>query len=107
MDTPSSRPARGGVTTVGEAIQSFLRSAGLDAHRRDGRVVRAWSEAVGTQLARRARAVRFRDGELTVEVSSAAHLQELAGFTGEAYRVRANEILGAETIRRVHFKAKA
>jgi hypothetical protein len=54
--------------------------------------------------------VRFDEGELVVEVSSAAHLNELKSFTGDAFRRQANERLVKHghraTIRRVVFKLK-
>jgi len=70
-------------------------------------VFRAWTEAVGPGLARRAVPVRFRGGELTVEVGSAVHLQELKNFTAEGFRREANARLGRETIRRLAFKLKS
>ena len=69
-------------------------------------VFQAWNAALGTALARRARPVRFERGELVVEVDSAAHYQELAAFTGEGFRERANEGLGEPSIRRVTFRLK-
>ena len=66
----------------------------------------AWREALGRELAPRARAVRFKGGELLVEVHSAAHRQELSSFTGEGFRKSANQRLGAEIIRRVTFRLK-
>ena len=87
-------------------MDQFLRQAGLDRRLGDARVLSAWHAALGPDLAARARAVRFRAGELTVEVQSAAHRQELASFTGEDFRRAANQRLGAETIRRVSFRLK-
>ena len=97
---------RGGIASVGQALQDFLQTSGLGAKLRDSRVYEAWSEALGEDLARRARAVDFRRGELSVEVESAAHLSELKSFTGERYRQLANRHLGSERIRRVAFKLK-
>ncbi len=61
---------------------------------------------MGKQLANRARAVRFRSGELTVEVDSSAHYQELKNFTGDQYRRKANKLLGSERVQRVIFKLR-
>jgi hypothetical protein len=69
-------------------------------------VYKAWNAAVGKQLAQRARPVRFAKGELLVEVESATHLHELANFTGDDFRKRANAALGGEEIRKVVFKLK-
>lgn len=92
-------------------LSVFLRATGLDAHARHWRVFEAWSKALGCELGQRARAVRFRDAELTVEVASAAHMHELKNFTGEGYRRAANahlEKIGSrDTIRRIVFKLKS
>ena len=93
-----------------DAIGSFLRTSGLGARTGHLRVYRAWDDAAGSTVARRARPVRFERGELVVEVSSAACLQELSAFTGEGIRERANEALketlGEPAIRRVTFRLK-
>ncbi len=94
---------RGGVASLGAVLTAFLRSARLERSLAEERVLAAWRAAAGEALAGRARALRFRDGELLVEVNSAAHLQELRNFTGENYRKAANKRLGEERIRRVSF----
>ena len=63
-----------------------------------------WRDSAAPRYGQRARALRFADGELLVEVASAATLQELKGFTGEELRRAANQRLGCERIRRVTFK---
>ena len=103
----ASAPRRGGAIPIQEALESFLKGRGLGPVSLSGRVFSAWRKAAGTALARRAVPVRFSRGELTVEVSSATHFQELANFTGETYRIRANEILGGDRIRSVAFKRKS
>jgi len=70
------------------------------------RVFHAWNETLGSALGAHARPVRYRAGELVVEVDSAAHMHEMKNFTGEGYRKRANERLGQEAIRRVVFKLR-
>ena len=89
---------------MGDAMIAFLRASGLDSQLAQARVFRAWKEALGEPLAKRAQAVRFQKGELLVEVQSAAHLHELSNFTGERYRVLANQKLGAARIMRVVFQ---
>jgi hypothetical protein len=91
---------------MGEAMQDYLAASGLGRKLRDWPVHDAWICAAGEALARRARPVVYRNGVLTVEVDSAAHLQELKGFTGEHYRVLANRHLGREEIHQVVFKLK-
>ena len=87
-----------------EAIRGFLTDSGIGAKLRHAEVHRAWIEAVGPALAKRARPMRFHAGELTVAVKSAPHLQELKTFTGEGFRQAANARLGAERIRSVTFR---
>jgi hypothetical protein len=89
-----------------DALGRFLRSSGLGPRLRGWPVFQAWIEAAGSELARHARPVRFERGELVVEVGSAAHYQELASFTGETYRQRANERLERPEIRRIVFRLK-
>jgi hypothetical protein len=98
----SSREA----VSMPEAVGGFLRASGLSARMKSWPVFQAWIEALGSDLARRARPVRFERGELVVEVDSAAHFQELASFTGEGYRERANAKLSKPEIRRVAFRLK-
>jgi hypothetical protein len=91
-------------TSMQDALAAYLRDTGLGSKLAQARVLRAWHDAVGEPLAKRARAVRFQGGELLVEVQSAPHLHELTNFTGERYRVLANQKLGAQRIARVVFQ---
>jgi hypothetical protein len=100
------RTSKEGPRPIEELIRSFLREAGIGGARSGQRIYQAWTQALGARGPARARPVRFRNGELQVEVDSASLLQELRNFTGDGFRVRANEILGAETIRRVTFKLR-
>ena len=95
-----------GPTSIGDALRDFLRDSGLSQHLRRGTVLDAWSRALGRDLARRARPVRFARGELCVEVDSAAHMHELVSFTGERYRELANGLLGKPEIQRVVFRLR-
>ena len=97
---------RGGVSPLGDALLGFLRDAKLDRRLREAEVFAAWRATLGPQLAERAVAVRFEQGELTVEVASAALLGELKGFTGERHRENANVRLGAPRIHSVSFKPR-
>ena len=100
------QPERGGLHPIQDALEGYLSGAGLGSARDTARVNRAWCRAAGTALSSRARPVRFTGGVLLVEVSSAAHLQELTSFTGEALRQKSNEILRGEMIRSIEFKLK-
>jgi hypothetical protein len=89
---------------VKSVLAAFLRDHGYADKLRDAAVLRAWRETAAKRYGKRARATRFRDGELLVEVDSAAHLQELSAFTGDELRQATNRRLGSERIRRVIFK---
>ncbi len=94
---------------ISEAIQGFLRESGLGVRSGDERVFDAWRKALG-EASEHARPVALRGGELVVEVSSSAMLQDLKGFTGEGYRRRANELLGssrAPRIQRVKYRLRS
>jgi len=84
--------------------KSFFVDYIRDSFGRDeGPVFDAWAKAAGAELARRARAVRFQNGELLVEVEPATDLLELKSFV-EHYRQLANEALGRDSIQRIVFK---
>jgi len=89
-----------------DALKEFLRESGLGPRLKNSEVFGAFGQALGATLSKRAHPVRFQSGNLTVEVESAAHMHELANFSGEPARRKANKILGAERIARVDFKLK-
>ena len=96
---------RGGISSIQDVLDSYLKETGITKSRGIvARVFEAWCSSVGRELARRARPVRFRSGELTLEVESSALLHELASFTGEEYRRRTNQILGNELVHRTIYK---
>lgn len=92
------------MSSMRNALRSFLIESGIGTKLKDAEVHQAWSQAAGAALAGRARPVRFERGELTVAVRSAPHFQELKGFTGEGLRRAANQRLGSERIRRVTYR---
>lgn len=96
-------PRPRGPVPIGDAIQAFLREAGLGSRGADAEVFRAWREACGGDSAR---PVALRKGDLVVEVGSPALLQDLKSFNGDRFRRKANALLGAERIRRVIVKLK-
>ncbi len=100
---PKTPRKRGGVAPLSDVLSQYLNQSGLATRLSRSKIFEAWSQAVGSQ-GHRTRAVRFRDSELTVEVRSAALLQELRNFTGEDLRRRTNAILGAERVRRIDFQ---
>jgi predicted nucleic acid-binding Zn ribbon protein len=61
------------------ALTETLRRLGLERGIAGWRAVEEWPAVVGPRIARRTRAVEFRDGTLVVEVEGSAWLHEL-GF---------------------------
>jgi predicted nucleic acid-binding Zn ribbon protein len=74
-------PGRGGlsVQAIGGVLGRLLREFGLEQGIAGWRAVEQWPEAVGPRIARRTRAVDYRDGTLVVEVEGSSWLHEL-GF---------------------------
>jgi len=103
----AKRRKRKDAVPFGDALSSFLKASGLALKLPHLAIYRAWDEAAGRELARRARPVGFRSGALSVEVESAAHLHELQNFTGEQYRILANARLGAAEIKKIVFRLKS
>jgi predicted nucleic acid-binding Zn ribbon protein len=87
-------------------MEGYLRESGLASKLALRRIYAAWDGACGPRLAAHARPVRFRDGQLLVEVQSSAHLHELENFTGEGLRRAANQRLGRAEILKVDFQLK-
>jgi hypothetical protein len=93
-----------GPQPIAGAIRQFLAESGLHRTRGDERVLRAWSDAAGPGWKEHASPVRFRGGQLTVEVGSSVALAELRSFHAEDIRARANVALGEDLIRKVVFE---
>lgn len=103
---PASTERGGRIAPLGDAVQRYLAATGLAQRKKNDAVYAAWDAAVGPELARTARATRFDRGQLVIEVANSALMQELAGFTGEAYRARTNELLTRPLVRRVTFRLR-
>jgi len=103
---PSTTSRGGRPQPLGDAVHRFLAASGLAQRRKDAAVYAAWDDAVGPDLATKARATSFKQGQLVVEVASSALLQELVGFTGEGFKARANTLLERPLIRRVTFRLR-
>ena len=95
---------KGGPIVLGDAVKRFMRTSGINRTEGEGATFSAWNTAAEALLGTQAPAVRFQNGELVVEASSSAQLQELKGFLGEELRQEANRRLGAEKILRITFR---
>jgi hypothetical protein len=100
----ASKGDRQGLASLDSALKSFLKKSGLSERFGAPPEFHAFQTAAGATFARHARAVRFARGELVVQVSSAPHLAELRGFRGEEIRMRTNQILGHDEVRKITFR---
>jgi len=79
-ERPAGRTASKTANALGDAVQSFLRSRGLDILIKYPDVVSAWERVVGPDLAEHTRVVGFKRGVLEVSVDSSALMNEI-GFS--------------------------
>jgi predicted nucleic acid-binding Zn ribbon protein len=87
---------------LGEALTGALRTMGLNSGLRGWEAVTGWSEVVGPQIARRARAARFHDGILWVEVDGSVWLHQLTMLKRDLLR-RIHERVGDGSVRDLKF----
>ena len=90
------------VEAVGGVLARVLEGLGLSREMTGWKAVEAWPKLVGPRIARRTRAVAFRDGMLHVEVEGSAWMQELSYLKRELVQ-RINQELGGEPVRDVRF----
>jgi predicted nucleic acid-binding Zn ribbon protein len=90
------------VEPVGGVLERVLRDLGLGPALAGWRAVEAWPRVAGPRLARRARAVAFRDGTLHVEVEGSAWMHEL-GFLKRDLIERIHRDLGTDEVRDLRF----
>lgn len=83
-------------------LPGVLRDLRLDEAAAGWRAVADWPALAGERIARRTRAVAFRDGVMTIEVEGSAWMHELGFLKRELVR-RANQRAGADVVRDVRF----
>ena len=81
-------------------LPGLLRELRLDEAAAGWRAVAEWPALAGERIARRTRAVAFRDGVMTIEVEGSAWMHELGFLRRELVR-NLNRHLGAEVVRDV------
>jgi predicted nucleic acid-binding Zn ribbon protein len=87
---------------VSSVLTRVLRKLDLESELHGWRAVAEWPRLVGARVARRTRAVGFREGTLTVEVEGSAWMHEL-GFLKRDLIREINRQLGSERVRDVRF----
>jgi predicted nucleic acid-binding Zn ribbon protein len=88
---------------VSGALSRLFGRLGLERGLLGWRAVSEWSVLVGPRIARRTRAVAFRDGLLHVEVEGSAWMHELGILKRDLVRTL-NQHLGAECVKDVRFR---
>ena len=83
-------------------LPGLLRELRLDEAAAGWRAVAEWPALAGERIARRTRAVAFRDGVMTIEVEGSAWMHELGFLKRELVR-RANRIAGENVVRDFRF----
>ena len=76
----------------------------LGTRLRESAIWRVWDQAVGQPIASKARPAAFREGTLTVIVSSAPWMQQL-GFLKRQMIEAVNKALGEELVTEIYLKA--
>lgn len=89
---------------VSELLTASLHGKPAGKRLEEGRIWLVWDAAVGPQIAGKARPVGFRDGVLTVAVTSAPWMQQLA-FLKPSMMDKINQRLGRELVRDIYLKA--
>jgi predicted nucleic acid-binding Zn ribbon protein len=88
--------------SIAAILPGVLKHLRLDDAAAGWRAVADWPALAGERIAKRTRAVGFRDGVMTIEVEGSAWMHELGFLRRELVR-RANRHLGVSVVRDVRF----
>ena len=91
-------------SAVTDLLGAVFHGTPTEKRLKEGKIWLVWEPAVGRQIANRARPASFRDGTLTVAVSSAPWMQQL-NFLKKGIMEKLNAFLGEEMVRDIHLKA--
>jgi predicted nucleic acid-binding Zn ribbon protein len=86
------------------ALERRIKSLGITRKLDAGRVLAAWTEAVGAQVASRAAAESFEAGVLTVVVPDSTWRQELS-LTRQDMIERLNQVLESHVVKDLYLVA--
>jgi len=93
------RPAK-----VTDLLAVVFHGTPTEKRLKEGKIWLVWDSAVGKQIAGRASPVSFRDGTLTVAVTSAPWMQQLT-FLKKGIMEKLNAMLGEEQVLEIYLKA--
>jgi predicted nucleic acid-binding Zn ribbon protein len=89
---------------LGAILGSLFAGTPLGARLKESRIWLLWDETVGPTVAAKAQPVNFRDGILTVAVTSAPWLQQL-NFMKRQLVSQLNEACGEQLVQEIFLKA--
>lgn len=89
---------------VADLLVSVLHGKPAEKRIKEGRIWLLWDSAVGEQISSKAYPVSFRNGILTVAVSSAPWMQQL-NFLKRSLIEKLNSSLGEQLVQEIHLKA--
>jgi hypothetical protein len=89
---------------VADLIASVFKGTPAAQRLKEGVIWQVWQNAVGAQIASRAKPVAIRNGVLTVVVSSSPWLQQL-NFLKAELRDKLNTAIGEELVMDIYLKA--
>ena len=89
--------------SLGEAIKGFLKSNHLDDKLLETEIYQRWEELAGRGINLKTNKVRFKEGELTVFLSSSVLRQELS-MRKEEFRAELNMRLKGRPVRKLHIR---
>ncbi|MBW3601270.1 MAG: DUF721 domain-containing protein [Actinobacteria bacterium] len=87
--------------SLGDLVGELTSARGWASRLRDARVHRRWPQIVGPELAAHVEPVRLHGGVLVVRAESPPWATQVRYLSGQLAE-RANEILGAGSVRRVN-----
>lgn len=89
---------------LSDLLTTVFHGTPAEKRLREGKIWVVWDRAVGRQIAAKARPASFRDGILTVAVTNAPWMQQLA-FLKKGIMEKLNALLGEELVLEIYLKA--
>ena len=95
--------ADGGIR-LGDAVEEFLKTLGLDQQVALGQIEEQWAAAVGPLLAQHTRPGRLERGDLVILVDNSAWLSEIQRYARTELLGKLQERFGKDRIRRLRLQ---
>lgn len=100
------REIRGGIQPLARTLAQLAARLGMEERLEEQRVLAAWPQAVGEELARRTRPLRWRQGILVVAVPGSSWAAQLALMERDLV-ARVNQLLGRPRVQGVRWEVRA